>query len=752
MVVLADRNHLSRFTLKNRAFQTLGMVCAKRLASDAVVASDKTKGNDMTEETKTATNFGADVFGEEAIRTYLSKDTAKKLQATIREGKPLDPSIAGEVAHGIRHWAMDRGATHYTHWFLPMTGSTAEKHDAFLEIKDGEPIMQFSGKNLIVGEPDASSFPSGGIRSTFEARGYTAWDPTSPAFIKRHSNGATLCIPTAFCAYTGESLDKKTPLLRSMQALDKSLKRLMTLFGRPEGHSACTLGAEQEYFLVDKEFWKKRPDLVLTGRTLFGAPSAKGQQLEDHYFGTIPDRILSFMNDVERELWKLGIPAKTRHNEVAPAQFELAPQFEELNLATDHNMLVMDALRNVAEKHGLKCLLHEKPYAGVNGSGKHNNWSVSYGGKNLLDPGRDPNDNALFLTMLCAVIEAVDRHADLLRASVAGAGNDHRLGANEAPPAVISIYVGDQLAEVLDRIEKGRADKGKQAGTMKLGSDVLPTIPKDATDRNRTSPFAFTGNKFEFRAPGSSVCCAGPMTVLNTIVAEAVDRIAGELEAAKVAGKAKPGEHTAAFHNALQKILQASLKEHKRVVFNGNGYEADWPKEAEKRGLPNAPDTPSALAALTKKENARLFEKYGVMTKRELESRHEILLEEYAKKIRIEGACARDIASEMILPAVKAEYSETVGAFMQAEKCGISSGTTALKEEAVEIGAGLDQLKADIKKLDEALGWMDASRSTATTDIITAMTALRATVDRLEHSVAEDKWPLPKYRDMLFLY
>ena len=700
----------------------------------------------MTEETKAATDFGADVFGEEAIRTYLSKETAKKLQATIREGKPLDPSIAGEVAHGIRHWAMDRGATHYTHWFLPMTGSTAEKHDSFLELKDGEPIMQFSGKNLIVGEPDASSFPSGGIRSTFEARGYTAWDPTSPAFIKRHSNGATLCIPTAFCAYTGESLDKKTPLLRSMQALDKSLKRLMKLFGREEAHTGCTLGAEQEYFLIDKEFWRKRPDLVLTGRTLFGAPSAKGQQLEDHYFGTIPDRILSFMNDVERELWKLGIPAKTRHNEVAPAQFELAPQFEELNLASDHNMLVMDTLRNVAEKHGLKCLLHEKPYAGVNGSGKHNNWSVAYGGKNLLDPGTNPDENAIFLTMLCAVIEAVDKHADLLRASVAGAGNDHRLGANEAPPAVISIYVGDQLAEVLDRIEKGRADKGKQAGTMKLGSDVLPAIPKDATDRNRTSPFAFTGNKFEFRAPGSSVCCAGPMTVLNTIVAEAVDRIAGELEAAKVAGKAKPGEHTAAFHNALQTILQASLKEHKRVVFNGNGYEADWPKEAEKRGLPNAPDTPSALAALTKKENARLFEKYGVMTKRELESRHEILLEEYAKKIRIEGACARDIASEMVMPAVKSEYLETLQAFATAEKVGVFSGTAALKETLVELGSGLDQLKSGIAKLDEALhiGKEDAT--------ISAMLALRTTIDSLERKVSDKRWPLPKYRDMLFLY
>jgi len=700
----------------------------------------------MTDETKTATSFGADVFGEEAIKTYLSKDTAKKLQATIQEGKPLDPSIAGEVAHGIRHWAMDRGATHYTHWFLPMTGATAEKHDSFLELKDGEPIMQFSGKNLIVGEPDASSFPSGGIRSTFEARGYTAWDPTSPAFIKRHSNGATLCIPTAFCAYTGEALDKKTPLLRSMQALDKSVKRLMKLFARPPAHVGCTLGAEQEYFLIDTDYWKKRPDLVLTGRTLFGAPSAKGQQLEDHYFGAIPDRVLSFMNDVERELWKLGIPAKTRHNEVAPAQFELAPQFEELNLASDHNMLVMDTLRNVAEKHGLKCLLHEKPYAGVNGSGKHNNWSVTYGGKNLLDPGSDPNDNALFLTMLCAVIEAVDKHADLLRASVAGAGNDHRLGANEAPPAVISIYVGDQLAEVLEQIENPHESKRESKGAMMIGVDTLPAIPKDATDRNRTSPFAFTGNKFEFRAPGSSVCCSGPMTVLNTIVAESVDRIAGELEASGTTGKAKPGEHTEAFHAALQSILQASLKAHKRVVFNGNGYEADWPKEAERRGLPNAPDTPSALAALAKDENAALFEKYGVMTRRELESRREIFLEEYAKKVRIEGACARDIASEMVLPAVKAEYLETAQAFATAEKVGVSSGTAALKESLVELGAGLDALKSGLKKLDGAL---DAGDEAAT---LAAMQALRTTVDSLERKVADARWPLPKYRDMLFLY
>ncbi|MCR5413427.1 MAG: glutamine synthetase III [Kiritimatiellae bacterium] len=692
------------------------------------------------------TDFGADVFGAEAIKEYLPKDTARKLQGTIEKGEPLDASIAGEVAHAMKHWAMDRGATHYTHWFLPMTGSTAEKHDSFLEIKNGEPIMAFSGKNLIVGEPDASSFPSGGIRSTFEARGYTAWDPTSPAFIKRHGNGATLCIPTAFCAYTGEALDKKTPLLRSMQALEKSVKRLMKLFDLPDAHAGCTLGAEQEYFLVAKKYWEKRPDLVMTGRTLFGAASAKGQQLEDHYFGTIPVNVLDFMNDVERALWKLGIPAKTRHNEVAPAQFELAPQFEELNLASDHNMIVMDTLKSVAEKHNLKCLLHEKPYAGVNGSGKHNNWSVSYGGRNLLDPGSNPQENAIFLTVLCAVIEAVDKHADLLRAAVAGAGNDHRLGANEAPPAVISIYLGDQLAQVVDMIEKGVTGETKEAGVLKVGVDTLPPLPRDATDRNRTSPFAFTGNKFEFRAPGSSVCCSGPMTVLNTIVAESVERIAEELEKSGTAGKAKKGEHTVAFHAALQEILQKSLAAHKRVVFNGNGYEALWLEEAKRRGLPNFPDTPGALAALTKKENAALFEKYGVMTKRELKSRHEIFLEEYDKKIHIEGACARDIAAGMIAPAVKAEYLETAKAYEAANAVGVSSGIAALRESLVELGAGLDALKTGVQKLDEALALSDNAA------ILAAMQALRTTADSLERKVADSRWPLPKYREMLFLY
>ncbi|MBR6855473.1 MAG: glutamine synthetase III, partial [Fibrobacter sp.] len=474
--------------------------------------------------------YGEDVFNEEAMRNYLPKEICKKLFATIEGGAPLDSSIANEVAHAMKKWAIDRGATHFTHWFQPLTGSTAEKHDSFLEPENGKAIMSFSGKNLIVGEPDASSFPSGGLRSTFEARGYTAWDPTSPAFIKRHGNGATLCIPTAFCSYTGEALDKKTPLLRSIQALQKSADRLMGLFGVAQQKVSVTLGAEQEYFLIDKRFYLQRPDLYQAGRTLFGAAPAKHQQMEDHYFGSIPARILNFMNDVEKELWKLGIPAKTRHNEVAPAQFELAPMFEEVNLACDHNMQIMEVLRNVADKNGLVCLLHEKPFAGVNGSGKHNNWSVSYGKGNLLNPGKDPHQNAVFLTTLCAIIYAVDTHADLLRMTTAGAGNDHRLGANEAPPAIVSMFLGDQLMDVIEQIEQGVPKSSKQAGALRIGADMLPALPRDATDRNRTSPFAFTGNKFEFRAPGSSQSCSEPNVILNTIVAEAFDIIADKLE------------------------------------------------------------------------------------------------------------------------------------------------------------------------------------------------------------------------------
>ena len=559
-------------------------------------------------------DYGSDVFDAEVMQKFLPKEICGKLQGTIERGEALDPAIAGDVAHAMKEWALSRGATSYTHWFQPLTGGTAEKHDSFLEPSGCRAIFSFSGKNLIMGEPDASSFPSGGLRSTFEARGYTAWDPTSPAFIKRHSNGATLCIPTAFCSYTGEALDKKTPLLRSIQALSRSTRRLMKCFGLPGDEKvSVTLGVEQEYFLIDRRFYLQRPDLLQTGRTLFGAPPAKHQQLEDHYFGSIKTRVLNFMTEVEQELWKLGIPAKTRHNEVAPAQFELAPVFEDVNLACDHNMLVMEILRQTAERHGLVCLLHEKPFAGVNGSGKHNNWSISYGGRNLLNPGNDPHQNAIFLTVLCAVIEAVDRHGDLLRAAVSGAGNDHRLGANEAPPAVISMYLGDQLSDVIDQLEKGAPRSSRHANTMKIGVDTLPTLPRDATDRNRTSPFAFTGNKFEFRAPGSSQSCSGANLTLNVIVAEAFDRMADVLE--------KFGKEN--FNAALQKHLQSLVKAHKRIIFNGDGYTDEWLKEAAARGLPNARTTMESLRSLNDPANRALFEKYQVFSTRETESRFE---------------------------------------------------------------------------------------------------------------------------------
>ncbi|MBR1871553.1 MAG: glutamine synthetase III [Kiritimatiellae bacterium] len=707
--------------------------CA-RLAGIKKVASMKGTPPQAAEHVSTIP-YAEDVFSIKMMKQYLAKDTYKKLAATITRNTPLDASIAGEVAHAMKEWALDRGCTHYTHWFQPLTGVTAEKHDSFVDFDNGEPIMSFSGKNLIVGEPDASSFPSGGIRSTAEARGYTAWDPTSPAFIKRHGSGATLCIPTAFCSYTGEALDKKTPLLRSMQALSASTKRLMKCFGMPDENVTITLGVEQEYFLVDKAFYLARPDLVQCGRTLFGAASAKHQQLEDHYFGSIPGRILDFMHDVEIELWKLGIPAKTRHNEVAPAQFELAPLFETVNVACDHNMLVMETLQQVADRHGLVCLLHEKPFAGVNGSGKHNNWSVNYGKKNLLNPGDNPQDNAVFLTVLTAIIAAIDKHADLLRCSVASAANDHRLGANEAPPAIISMYLGDQLAAIVDSLEKGTAAAKKSGGVMKVGVDMLPPLPKDSTDRNRTSPFAFTGNKFEFRAPGSSQSCSSCNTVLDTIVAEAFDEMADVLETFPAAS----------FHTKLQDHLREVIKAHKRVIFNGDGYTAEWPLEAAKRGLPNARTAPEAAKAFLKEENIALYEKYKVLNRRELESRYEIAVEDYTRRLAIEANMALDIAGSMILPAAKAEYSETLDAYAKAEATGIASGTAALKAEAIELGAALDALRSNLVALSNAIPGKSEG-------IVSAMTALRTTVDTLEKRIADDKWPLPKYREMLFVY
>ncbi len=681
--------------------------------------------------------YGADVFNEAAMREYLPKDVAEKLLATVNAGAPLDPSIAGAVAHGMKEWAIDRGATHYTHWFMPLTGGTAEKHDSFLDpAPAGGAVFQFSGKNLVMGEPDASSFPSGGIRSTFEARGYTAWDPTSPAFIKRHANGATLCIPTAFCSYTGEALDRKTPLLRSIQALKKATVRLMGLFGLPEATVKVTLGPEQEYFLIDRQFYLQRPDLLQTGRTLFGAPPPKHQQLEDHYFGAIRPRVLKFMQEVEDELWSLGIPAKTRHNEVAPAQFELAPVFEELNLAVDHNMLVMEVLRQAAARNGLVCLLHEKPFAGVNGSGKHNNWSIMYGGRNLLDPGRDPAQNAIFLTVLCAIVRAVDKHADLLRTTTCGAGNDHRLGANEAPPAVISIFLGDQLADVLGRLVSGDAGAAAAPGTLRVGVDTLPALPRDATDRNRTSPFAFTGNKFEFRAPGSSQCCAAANMFLNTIVADSFDAISDKLE----------GVPADRFNAALQDILRGILRDHSRVIFNGNGYSPEWAEEAARRGLPNLVSTPDALAPLLSEANQALVEKYGVFSAAEMASRHEIALEEYGKKIAIEGGISLEIAKSMILPVASEAYSDAAQALARAAAAALDSGATALRARADALGRGLDALSAGCADLEAALA------AGAPSGILAAMAAVRTAVDSLEHEVDDSRWPLPKYREMLFVY
>ena len=711
------------------------MSFSKRYLTINAIAENKSKEYAKAEKA-TLEHYGEDVFNAKAIREYLPKKSAEKLLNTINNRAQLDPEIAADVAHGMKQWAIERGATHFTHWFQPLTGSTAEKHDSFLEIEGDNAIFAFSAKNLIVGEPDASSFPSGGLRRTFEARGYTAWDPTSPAFIKRHANGATLCIPTAFCSYTGEALDKKTPLLRSIQCLSSSTQRLMKCFGLKEEKVTVTLGAEQEYFLIDKKFYLHRPDLLQTGRTLFGATPPKHQQLEDHYFGSIQQRVLNFMNEVEDELWRLGVPAKTRHNEVAPGQFELAPMFEDLNLAVDHNMLIMDTLRLVAARHGFVCLLHEKPFAGVNGSGKHNNWSINYGNTNLLNPGNNPQQNAVFLTVLCGIIRAVDTHADMLRASVAHAGNDHRLGANEAPPAIISIYLGDQLNEVIENIEKGENSSKHKAGVMQIGVDTLPNLPKDATDRNRTSPFAFTGNKFEFRAPGSSQSCSGPMTVLNTIVADSFDYIAEKLEG--FVGNEE------AFNSELQKVLKDIIKTHKRVIFNGDGYTEEWKAEAARRGLPNAATTMDALRCLVNEKNINLFDKYGVYSKKELESRFEVFLEEYHRKIRIEGEIALNIVRNNILPAVIEEFKTELSAVKSATDAGITVGVDALKRNVELLGKGLEDLTEKTEKMEKAVTGLHE-------EILEAMAELRAVVDRLEKVVSDTLWPLPKYREMLFI-
>ncbi len=672
--------------------------------------------------------YGENVFSVKTMRNYLSEKAYKSLASTICSGKTLDPKIADEVADAMKTWAVERGATHFTHWFQPLTGATAEKHEAFLvPDNEGGCIVTFSGKELIQGEPDASSFPSGGIRATFEARGYTAWDPSSPAFIRKSESGATLCIPTIFCSYHGEALDKKTPLLRSMDAVSAQVCRLGKLFGvKNSGKRAyATLGPEQEYFLIDKAFYEARLDLVQTGRTLFGKGPAKHQQMDDHYFGAIKPRVVDFMTEVDQELWSLGVPARTRHNEVCPAQFEIAPVFEELNLAVDHNMIVMSVLKEVAERHGFVCLLHEKPYAGVNGSGKHNNWAVAGpDGKNWLQPGDNPHENAKFLTMIVALVAAVDKHADLLRAAVASASNDHRLGANEAPPAIMSVFLGDQLTDIMEQIEKGGSAKSsKQGGAIVVGVSHLPELPRDATDRNRTSPFAFTGNKFEFRAVGSTHSCAGANIVINTMVAEVLDEMCTELE--------KAGKKD--FNKALQKLLSKMLKKHKRIIFNGDNYADAWKKEAKKRGLPNMITTPEALKAIVNKSNIAMFEKYGVLTAKELHSRYEVYSEAYEMTINIEAACALTIAKTMILPAAIRYLGEIAD---------VKTSGPALKGLSRSVGAQVEKLIKAIAALEKA-GSAKA--------IIGKMAALREVADSLEEVVPDDLWPLPSYAEMMFM-
>ncbi len=693
--------------------------------------------------------FGINVFSDEIMKDRLPENVYKALRNTIKKGAPLDPSIADVVAATMREWAMEHGATHFTHWFQPMTGLTAEKHDSFLvPTEGGGATAEFSGKELVRGEPDASSFPSGGIRTTFEARGYTAWDPTSPAFILDNPNGTTLCIPTAFCSWTGEALDKKTPLLRSMEALSKQAVRILRLFGSEASRVYSTAGPEQEYFLIDKNFYFSRPDLINAGRTLFGAKPPKGQEMEDHYFGAIPERVLACMLETETELYKLGVPVKTRHNEVSPAQYELAVTFENANVATDHNMLVMETMKRVADRYGLQLLLHEKPFAGVNGSGKHLNWSMADEmGNNLLKPGETPHQNAQFLLFLVAVIRAVARHGDLLRVSVANAHNDHRLGANEAPPAIISVFLGDMLQDIVEQIERGGARTAKMGGELKVGVSVLPTLPRDPGDRNRTSPFAFTGNKFEFRAVGSSQTVAGPIVVLNTIVAESLDDFATHLEQAVAAGKDRNGE--------IQNLLQSAIKETKQVIFNGDNYSDAWHAEAERRGLPNRRTTIDSLPDLISPKSIKLFMKYGVFSERELHSRFEIFVEGYRKTVNIESQLTLQIAKRMILPAALRYQAEVAGSLAKLKEVGTSVPKCQMAHLAEIVGA-IEELQTTIDRLDAVLDEHPEGDSLAHAKhsrdvIIPAMNAVRTAGDRLEFLVADDLWPLPTYQEMLFV-
>ena len=685
--------------------------------------------------------YGSKTFNDRVMKERLPSPTYKALRAAIYEHKPLDPEVANVVASVMKRWAMEQGATHYTHWFQPLNGITSEKHDSFISpVSGGTAIMEFKGKELIKGEPDASSFPNGGLRATCEARGYTSWDPTSYAFIKDD----VLCIPTAFCSYTGEALDKKTPLLRSMDALSNQARRILKLFGKDVSYVNTTLGAEQEYFLVRKEDYKERLDLILTGRTLLGASPSKGQELEEHYFGAIRTEVSEFMKDLDEELWKLGIPAKTKHNEVAPCQHELAPVFGTVNVAVEHNMLTMEMMKKVADRHGLVCLLHEKPFDGVNGSGKHNNWSMSTETENLLEPGDTPKENLQFLIFLAAIIKAVDEYADLLRATVASPGNDHRLGANEAPPAIISIFVGEELEAVIDSIASNSPYAAPTKLKMDLGVDVLPTFSKDSTDRNRTSPFAFTGNKFEFRMPGSSQNLSDADTVLNTAVAKSLHDYADELEGAED------------FESAVIALIKRTIHDHRRVIFNGDGYTEAWEKEAERRGLPNAKYTPLAMKALLADKNIRLMEQFGVLTKTEMHSRYEVEIEHYSKVINIEALTMLEMLRKQITPAVAGYSSEVASAAAAkqavSDKLSVRSETRLLEK----LSAGADELSDAIDELQEAV-----DKATAESDepaksylyhdaVLPAMEKARKASDTLERICSEDYWPLPSYSRMLY--
>jgi len=700
-----------------------------------------------TELFNVADIFGENVFNDTVMQERLPKKVYKNLRKTIEEGKDLDLETADVIAHEMKEWAIEKGATHYTHWFLPLTGVTAEKHDSFISapLPSGKVLMTFSGKELIKGEPDASSFPSGGLRATFEARGYTAWDCTSPAFVRQDAGGATLCIPTAFCSYTGEALDQKTPLLRSMEAINKEALRLLRLFGNTTSKKVTpSVGAEQEYFLVDAEKFEERKDLIYTGRTLFGAMPPKGQELDDHYFGTIRQRIASFMRDVNIQLWKVGVPAKTQHNEVAPAQHELAPIYTEANIAVDQNQLTMQTLKRVACQHGLKCLLHEKPFAGVNGSGKHNNWSITTDdGINLLEPGKTPHENTQFLLVLACIMKAVNVHADLLRESAADPGNDHRLGANEAPPAIISIFLGEQLEDVVEQlISTGEATHSLKGGKLETGVSTLPDLFKDATDRNRTSPFAFTGNKFEFRMVGSRDSIANPNIVLNTIVAEAF------ADACDILEKADD------FDLAVHYLIKEYLTENQRIIFNGNGYSDEWVAEAERRGLPNIKSMVEAIPAITTDKAVELFERFSVFTKAELESRAEIQYEAYAKAINIEARTMIDMASKQFLPAF-IKYTKTLADTVNAVKAaGVDASvqTETLKEVSAlmaETKAALDNLvktTADAAAKEEG----EVQATYYHTEVVPAMDALRTPVDKLEMIVDKEAWPMPSYGDLIF--